>query len=37
MKRHIQQAHTVSEEKKFRCNTCGKGFGANNVLQEHII
>ena len=26
MKRHIQHAHTTSEEKKFRCDTCGKGF-----------
>ena len=37
MKRHIQHAHTTSEEKKFRCDTCGKGFGGNNVLQDHII
>jgi hypothetical protein len=37
MKRHNQQAHTASEEKKFRCETCGKGFVANNVLQGHII
>ena len=36
MTRHIQQAHTANEEKKFKCETCGKGFVANNSLQDHI-
>ena len=36
MKRLIQQAHTANEEKKFRCEICGKRFLANNMLQNHI-
>ena len=36
MIRHIQQAHSANEEKKFKCPTCGKGFVVNNALQDHI-
>ena len=36
MTTHIQQAHTANDEKKFKCETCGKGFVANNALQDHI-
>ena len=36
LKRHIQQVHTASNEKKFKCKTCGKGFVVNNALQDHI-
>ena len=36
MTTHIKQAHTANEEKKFKCETCGKGFVANNALQDHI-
>ena len=30
----MRHAHTASEEKKFRCDTCGKGFGANNAKKN---
>ena len=34
--RHIQQAHTANDDKKFKCEHCGKGFIANDKLQDHI-
>ena len=36
MARHIQQSHTSNDEKRFKCEQCGKGFVANNKLQDHI-
>ena len=35
MNRHIQSAHTPDDQKKFRCNTCDKGFISNQYLLEH--
>ena len=34
--RHIRMAHTANEEKKYKCEHCGKGFVANDKLQDHI-
>ena len=34
--RHIQQAHTANDDKKFKCEHCGKGFVSNDKLQDHI-
>jgi len=36
MKRHIQSAHTPNDLKKFRCDTCGKGFVTSSFLSDHI-
>ena len=36
MKRHINLAHTPNDQKKFRCDTCGKGFVNNRCLLDHI-
>ena len=35
MNRHIQSAHTPDDQKKFRCDTCGKGFIDKQRLSEH--
>ena len=34
--RHTRMAHTANEEKKYKCEHCGKGFVANHYLQDHI-
>jgi KRAB domain-containing zinc finger protein len=34
--RHMQQAHTANDDKKYKCDHCGKGFVANDKLQDHI-
>ena len=34
--RHMQQAHTANDDKKYKCEHCGKGFIANDKLQDHI-
>ena len=36
IKGHIQAAHTPEDQKKFRCDTCGKGFIDNRRLSDHI-
>ena len=36
MKRHIKSVHTPNNLKKFRCDTCGKGFVTNSFLSDHI-
>ena len=36
MNRHIQSQHTSNDQKKYRCETCGKGFSANERLKDHI-
>ena len=34
--RHIQQAHVNPEERRFRCDICGKGFTERIRLKDHI-
>ena len=36
MKRHIEAAHTPDDQKKCRCEVCGKGFSCNQRLLEHL-
>ena len=36
MKRHIEAAHTPDDQKKCRCEVCGKGFSCNLSLLEHL-
>ena len=36
MNRHIQAVHTPDNEKKYRCDTCDKGFVENQRLSEHL-
>ena len=36
MKRHIESAHTPGDQKKCRCDICGKGFSNNQRLAEHL-
>ena len=36
MSRHIQAAHTLHDQKKYKCDLCGKGFITNNKLSEHM-
>jgi uncharacterized Zn-finger protein len=36
MKRHIESAHTPDDQKKYRCDVCGKGFACNQNLSEHM-
>ena len=35
MNRHIQAKHTPNDQKKYRCEVCGKGFNTNQKLKEH--
>jgi len=35
MTRHIHSAHTPNDQKKFRCDVCGKGFSNSQNLQDH--
>ena len=35
MQRHIRAQHTSNDEKKFRCDECGKGFIASIRLKDH--
>ena len=36
MNKHTQSVHTPDDQKKFRCDTCDKGFISNQCLLEHI-
>ena len=36
MNRHIKSAHTSDEQKKYKCDACGKGFVDNHSLSDHI-
>ena len=36
IKGHIQSAHTPDDQKKYRCDTCGKGFINNLRLSDHM-
>ena len=33
---HIEAQHTSNEDKRFKCDICGKGFNANQPLKDHI-
>ena len=35
MKRHIRSAHTANDQKKFKCEVCGKGFVNSHELKDH--
>ena len=35
MKRHFQSKHTPNDQKKFKCDVCGKGFHLPNRLKDH--
>ena len=35
MNRHISSVHTPNDQKKYRCEVCGKGFNTNQKLKEH--
>ncbi len=34
--RHIQQAHVAPEDRKYKCDHCGKGFTDRQKLNDHI-
>ena len=36
MGRHIRSAHTPNDEKKFKCDICGKGFENSHAYQDHM-
>ena len=36
MKDHNERMHTEDHQKKFVCQTCGKGFLQNNQLKHHV-
>ena len=36
MYRHIQSAHTPHDQRKFKCDICGKGFITRGNLAEHM-
>ena len=33
--RHFQQYHTNPEDRKYKCQHCGKGFATNQNLKDH--
>jgi len=35
MNRHIQSQHTMNDEKRFKCDVCGKGFPVKDKLKDH--
>ena len=36
MHRHVQTNHTSDEEKKYKCDVCGKGFYQKGAFQDHM-
>ena len=34
--RHIQQAHVAPDDRKYKCDHCGKGFTDRQKLNDHI-
>ena len=36
MTRHIQTKHTANDDKKYKCNQCGKGFVERQKLNIHM-
>ena len=35
VKRHFQSKHTPNDQKKFKCDVCGKGFPVKENLKDH--
>ena len=35
MKRHVETQHTSNDEKKYKCDVCGKGFARKEHLPDH--
>ena len=35
MKRHRDSVHTPNDQKKYKCDVCGKGFVAKDHLNDH--
>ena len=35
LKRHIQAQHTPDNEKKYKCDVCGKGFISKQSFKDH--
>jgi len=35
MTRHIQGQHTLNDDKKYKCDVCGKGFAQKQHLSDH--
>ena len=35
MKRHIERQHTSNDDKKYKCDVCGKGFARKEHLPDH--
>ena len=36
VKRHMESAHTPDDQKKFRCEICGKGFSERRGFSDHM-
>ena len=36
MPRHMKQKHTSIYDRKYKCETCGKGFSTSAALRDHI-
>ena len=36
MKDHIASVHTPNDQKKYKCEVCGKGFSTARNLNDHI-
>ena len=34
---HMKVSHTEDKDKKYQCNTCGKGFVDKTRLKEHVV
>ena len=35
MTRHVQGQHTLNDDKKYKCDVCGKGFAQKQHLSDH--
>ena len=36
LKRHMESSHTPDDQKKFRCEICGKGFSERRCFSDHM-
>ena len=36
MHRHVQTNHVSDNEKKYKCEVCGKGFYQRQAFQDHM-